>query len=146
MLRALLFIVIFHFLAGTQQKPVRWKFYSTKGQGDSIEIHMKAAISKGWHLFALNNRAGPGATEVNLIKHSGIKFDGMAVRQSQPKQVYDQVFKANVLAFINTAEFMQVVSRKDTTIMSIGGFVRYMVCNGSNCLPPISDSFQVKIN
>ncbi len=146
MLRVTLIIVLIHFFAETQQTPVHWKFYARKNQGDTIEIHMKATISKGWYMYSLNNGAGPGATEVTLFKQSGIKYEGAARQLSKPVQTYDLVFKTNVLAFSRGTEFMQLAYRKDTSVMTIAGMIRYMVCNGRNCLPPRSDSFQVKLN
>jgi thiol:disulfide interchange protein DsbD len=146
MVRIILGFVLVSFFGPVQPNPVSWTFYTKKISEGDYELHMKARIDKGWHIFALNNVAGPGPTNFNFRKHSGIKYEGSVSQLTRPSVINDQAFKTEVLGFAGGAEFIQIIRRKDSTVNNIDGTIRYMPCNGANCLAPITDSFQVALN
>jgi len=145
MIKTILAIFLFSALGPVQPNPVNWTFYARKLSEGGYELHMKARIDKGWHIFALNNIAGPGPINFNFRKHAGIKFEGSVSQLTKPTLINDLAFKTEVLGFAEDAEFIQIVRRKDSTVANIDGTIRYMPCNGANCLAPITDSFQVAL-
>jgi thiol:disulfide interchange protein DsbD len=54
MKRFLLFVIIFSsvFAGNAQLNPVTWSFSATKIADKTYEIHMKAIIQSGWHLYS----------------------------------------------------------------------------------------------
>ena len=145
MVKAVLAILIFSVFGPVQPNPVSWTFYTKKLSEGDFELHMKAKIDKGWHIFALNNVAGPGPTNFNFRKHSGIRYEGSVAQLTKPAVINDLAFKTEVLGFSGNAEFIQIIRRKDSTVTNIDGTIRYMPCSGANCLAPITDTFQVAL-
>jgi|SRR6516225_5452947 thiol:disulfide interchange protein DsbD len=146
MVKTILALVFVSVLGPVQPNPVSWTFYAKKTAEGDFELHMKARIDKGWHIFALNNIAGPGPTNFNFRKHSGIRYEGSVSQLTKPMVINDLAFKTEVLGFSEHAEFIQIIKRRDSTVNNIDGTIRYMPCNGANCLAPITDTFQVSLN
>ena len=128
------------------QDPVQWKYSAQKLPEQKYTIHLDAVIKPGWHIFSLDNISGPGPTNINFHEHSGFKLEGRA-RQLRPSETtQDPAFSTSVKVFTGKASFVQGIDRKKDEAIDLAGTVRYMACNGKNCLPPKTDSFRLVLN
>jgi len=102
--------------------PVQWSYSAKPLPANQYELHLVAKIPKGWHIYSQSNTSAPGPTRFEFFRHP-----------------------ADVRGFLNKAEFMQLMERKDSLSVFIRGTVTYIACNEKNCLPPKTDSFQVEL-
>jgi Disulphide bond corrector protein DsbC len=125
--------------------PIKWTYFSKRIAGEEFEVHMVAAISKGWHIYSVTNTSGPGPTHFKFFMHSGLKLLGEVKEGIKPNLMKDAYFKMPVRAYAQQAEFTQKIERKDSVANEIKGLVYYIACNEKDCLPPKTDSFRVAI-
>ncbi|TSA66050.1 MAG: hypothetical protein D4R41_00075, partial [Sediminibacterium sp.] len=51
----------------------------------------------------------------------------------------------NVLYYADQVQFVQTITVKGNIKTNISGSVNYMVCDDSQCLPPTTKSFDIKL-
>lgn len=123
------------------QSKITWVFgYNEK----SKTIEMKAQLAEGWHLYSqhIANDVGPVPTSFAFTENKSVKFIGR-VNEPQSIQMYDENFEAMLDFFEDEVIFRQRVSVKKSTI--IEGTVTYMMCNNTQCLPPVNEKFSIQI-
>ena len=128
-------------LTAFSQAKVQWNFsYDEK---DKV-VNCEAIIAEGWHLYSqhVENDIGPVPTSFTFEENKSIKLIGR-VDEPTPVQKYDENFEAMLDFFLNKVVFKQRISMKEPTILK--GFVTYMVCNETMCLPPTDEHFQITI-
>ncbi len=140
--------IILYFIYSFVQTPdpVKWNFFSKKVDADSSDIHMRASIAKGWHLYSQINEGGPGPSSVHLEKNKIFKPIGDIKELGKRERKYEKLFKAYVMEFSSSVDFVQRMERKDTGNAIITGVVKYIACNGTLCLPPKELPFSITIN
>jgi thiol:disulfide interchange protein DsbD len=125
--------------------PVQWSYSAKPLPANQYELHLVAKIPKGWHIYSQSNTSAPGPTRFEFFRHPGIKLNGTMKEVNKSIVIKDHFFQADVRGFLNKAEFMQLMERKDSLSVFIRGTVTYIACNEKNCLPPKTDSFQVEL-
>jgi thiol:disulfide interchange protein DsbD len=108
------------------------------------EIVITASIDKGWHLYSINNPEdlGPVPTHIAFDKMKGLKLIGKTIEQ-EPINAFDPNFGTNVAYHEKKVEFRQKVKIKK--LKQVRFKVFYMVCDDSQCLPPIEVALNVEI-
>lgn len=127
------------------QNPVRWKSTASRISDQIFEIRLDISIQPGWHIFSLDNVSGPGPINIKIEKEPGMKLEGAVKQIGHSKIIQDSVFKTRVRVFSDKASFVQRISRKKEELESVNGTIRYIACNGKNCLAPKTDSFRVAL-
>jgi len=141
------FILFFFFLQCTSlliaQNHVAWSF--TYDNVNSI-ILINGTIDEGWHLYSQKTPAnsGPIPVTVNINKKNGLKLIGKCEEKLVPHEIFDVNFDSKVYLFENSYLAFQKIKLKNTN--QIIGNVQYMVCNDTQCLPPIEVPFTLIIN
>ena len=146
----LLFLFVLLFTQAQEDSPVHWTFKlsDTTNLMGLYEISMTAQIDEHWHMYSQNLPSpdeGPLPTEFHYEPSEAYTIVGKTAEIIPPISKFDDVFEVQVNYFDKKAEFKQLVSIKDKTA-TIKGYVSYMVCNESTCLPPIDVPFEVKLN
>ena len=116
--------------------PVEWTTTVKQINETEYELTMEAFIEPGWHLYAQEiPEGGPIATEF-VYEGEGTVFNkiGEAV-EGEGHTEFDQIFEMNIKYFSDYAQFKQRV-KFSGAVSSIQGYVTYMVCDDSRCLPP----------
>ncbi|OBQ55596.1 thioredoxin family protein [Tamlana sp. s12] len=116
--------------------PVKWSTSVEKLSDTEYKLISKATIEKGWHLYSQNvPENGPVPTSFIYDDANGqFKIIGNTTEE-KGHTINDPVFEMEITFFEDTAVFEQkiaVVGDEKT----INGFVEYMVCDDTRCLPP----------
>ncbi len=117
-------------------EPVKWSTSVEKVSDTQYKLISKASIEPGWHLYSQNvPEDGPIATEFTYDVASGdFKILGTTIEE-EGHTIDDPVFNMRIKFFEDTAIFEQSIEvLGDKTI--INGFVEFMVCDDTKCLPP----------
>ena len=141
------FTLAFFFLKCTSllfaQNHVTWSF--TYDYMNS-NIVITGTIDEGWHLYSQKTTAnsGPIPVTVNINKKNGLKLIGKCEEKIEPHEIFDVNFDSKVYLFEHSYLAFQKIKLKNTN--QIKGSVQYMVCDDTQCLPPIEVPFTLIIN
>ena len=125
------------------QNHVTWSFTYDKMNSN---IFITGTIDEGWHLYSQKTPAnsGPIPVTVNINKKNGLKLIGKCEEKIEPHEIFDVNFDSKVYLFEHSYLASQKIKLKNTN--QIIGNVQYMVCNDTQCLPPIEVPFTLIIN
>lgn len=149
-MKKLLIAVVFIFsvaVAGAQVlNPVDWTVTSKKLSGNTWEVHLKANIQKGWHIYSQTTpEGGPVATTIAFTKNPLFELKGTTKEEGKLEQRHEELFGVDVKQFSNSVEFVQTIKLKSPVSTSANVTVEYMVCNDKQCLPPTSKKFSIAL-
>lgn len=146
-----LFIVVFTILSYTSVlsqvlDPVKWNFTSRHISGDTYELKYEATIEDGWHMYGLHiDPGGPVPTSINYNDSSIIEFPSKIKLSEKAEVKYDSTFEMNVELFDNEIIFSQKIRINDSEETTVKGYVEFMVCDDSRCLPPKEVEFSFEL-
>ncbi len=127
-------------------EPVKWSFSAERISSDKAELIFKAKIDKTWHLYGTSiPEGGPIATSFNYTADKS-KYE-LSGKVSEPagKSKFDPNFEMELKLFDKEATFKQKIKVKTTEAFKIKGYVEFMCCDDSRCLPPTEAPFEFKI-
>ena len=128
-------------------KPVTWSTSSKQISGDEYELTYTAKIKDGWTIYSqyLESDEGPVATTFTYDEGAHFALNGKNVESDQNKKTgYDKIFDMNVTKFSKKAVFTQKVKASDLS-KPITGYLTYMTCDATKCLPPTDFDFEFKL-
>ena len=133
---------------GLAQKPVTWNYTAKKISDKTYEIHIKATIQDGWHLYAQSqseNFIGT-ATSIRFTKHPLVLFTGkptevgsLEIKKEPSLGVESREYKEGV-------DFVQRVKLKGEIKTNVTGSIEFQVCTDEMCLQPTKVNFSVPLN
>lgn len=131
--------LVFSGLAFSQER-VQWNVSYNAAQK---QIEFRANIADGWHLYSqfIQNDIGPVPTAFVFEEKGKVALDGK-VTEPAAIHAYDENFEASLDFFKDEVVFTQKVSSGKGTV---SGYITYMVCNETMCLPPVDLDFSVTI-
>ncbi|MCB9273813.1 MAG: thioredoxin family protein [Lewinellaceae bacterium] len=125
-------------------KPVNWSFESKKTGDQEYELLFTAKLNEGWTIYSQHTDPDDGPIPTEFIFEPGAHFEtvGEAAEEGKKKSGPDPFFGgAIVVKFVEgTITFTQKVRANDPSV-PIKGYVTYMACNDSECLPPTDVDF-----
>jgi thiol:disulfide interchange protein DsbD len=125
--------------------PVLWKT-SVKQINDSIaELVFKASIEDPWHLYSQDIPMAPPATTFNFEENDNYERIGK-VSESKTISEYDPNFKMTLKYFSHEATFIQKIKLKSSKKIEVKGFINFMSCDDTQCLPPTDEDFSFILN
>ncbi len=125
--------------------PVKWTSSCNKVEEGVYDIILSAKIDKGWNIYSQNIKQGgpvPSAlhidTEVELIGK---------VQESSSKieEGFDAIFEMDLVKLKKDAKYVQRI-RVKSGITTIKGYMSYMTCDDTKCLPPTDEDFSINLN
>lgn len=120
-----------------QPKLVEWHFAVAMTGKNSGEITATAIIDNGWHLYGIElPKGGPIPTKWTFDGTTGVEFTGKIVTAIPPETVTDPSWNMQLNWWEHKAVLKRQFSITDPANAVIECKVKYMVCNGDNCLPP----------
>lgn len=142
--------VIFCFLTciafGQKVKEVKWSFSSRKKADKSYEIILSATLQKPWHIYSqLTPDGGPLPTKITFSSNPLLVVSGDAKEAGKLQLNHDKAFGVDVKYFSDKVEFVQAVKLKGPVKTTVRGDIEYMICNDTKCLPPVKQSFDIKL-
>jgi len=132
----LLTLLISHFGFSQLLDPVEWTTKVEQINESEYQLTMEAFIEPGWHLYAQEiPEGGPIPTEF-ILEGEGSSFELVgATTEDEGHVEFDPIFEMNIKYFADYAKFTQRI-KFNGDVSSIEGYVTYMVCDDSRCLPP----------
>ena len=149
------FLLIFLLpIVGVSQiyEPVKWNFSKQQISDSSYELIFTADIDPGWAIYSNDILNGgvdcdieicpiPVSFEFNKMDSNEISFKGGIIEIDKNKSSsQDPIFLMKVTKFIKKATFKQLVEIKNKDA-HISGFLTYMTCDDTKCLPPTDVDF-----
>ena len=147
------FILLFIFLVSHvhAQDPVRWSASVKETRvtaGSMITVTVNARIQKPWHMYSLTQpKGGPIPTSITVPEGSVYSIAGIP-KQPVPTISYDESFGMDAEYFSGDVAFEVPVRIAGTAPAGSGRIVlkaRYMVCNETVCLPPVTKTLEIPV-
>ncbi len=129
---------------GQMHNPVAWTV-NAEVSDDVVTLTYTAAIDKGWYVYTqhLESDLGPIPTSIN-IESENIKTIGDIKEIGVKKEGYDELFEMNIIKYANSLVLVQRVERS-ADLKNIKGYIEFMTCDNSRCLPPASIDFDISV-
>jgi thiol:disulfide interchange protein len=128
--------------------PVVWKFSSEEHAQGQYKLMLTATIDAHWHMYSqtLESDEGPVATEVGFNLPDGLTLFGGVEEEGTAIDEYDESFEMNLTYYSDEVTFTQIVNVPEgQQLPEITGFVYYMTCDDSKCLPPKNVDFFIDL-
>ncbi|MBU2650826.1 MAG: thioredoxin family protein [Bacteroidetes bacterium] len=142
---SILAIILMSTVFGQILEPVKWSFDQKMINDKEAELVFTARIDKGWHLYSQDIPMSPPATTFTFNEGTGFEFIG---KVTEPEAVaeYDPNFEMELKYFSDEAVFRQKVRLLTNEPLTISGFLEYMCCDDTKCLPPTDVDFSFSFN
>lgn len=146
-----LYIVCFYLLVAIcafaqSSKQVNWSFTANKIADKTYEVHLKAEIGHGFHMYAQNPGVeGPQPTHFEFVRNPLTSLDGKVKENGKIIKKFESAWNGSVNYFEQSVEFIQVVRLKGNIKTNLTGTVQFMVCDDNKCLPPSTVEYKVNI-
>lgn len=135
----------FTFSYGQILKPVKWSFSTKQISPAEVQLVFTATIDPTWHLYSQDIPPdGPVPTSFNFDKSADYKLIGK-VKEPKAKEEFDKNFDMIVKYFADKAVFTQNIEVLTDKDFQIKGFLEFMCCDDSRCLPPDEVDFTFKV-
>lgn len=133
--------------ANAQLNPVSWTFSAKKIADKTYELHMKATIQEGWHLYSQTQPEDAIAipTGFSLNSNPLLTLDGKIKEIGKVEKFHDAKLKVSANQYSGTVDFVQVVKLKAKVKTNITGSVEFQTCNDEKCLPAKTINFSIAI-
>lgn len=129
-------------------EPVKWTISSEKIADTAYYIHYKATIADGWKLYSQHIKpGGPVPTTFTFSNASGSAYTlvGGVEELIKPEEKKEPLFNNMLLKYFkHEAHFRQKVIVNDSTA-TVKGFLEFMTCDATQCLPPDTKDFSVNL-
>lgn len=138
----LLFLTLIFNLNAQILKPVEWTFEKKQTGPADFELHFIASIDPDWYIYSPYMKSGgPIPTNFNFDKNKNFDLKGKIIEAGKPKVAYEEVFDMEAIYFENEAVFIQKVSLNGKKDAKVEGYLEFMTCDGTQCLPPTDIEF-----
>ena len=117
--------------------PVSWEFSQEQLTEDTWKLTFRASIDNGWSIYSqyLEGDDGPIPTSFSFDEGSHFQLVGKTEESGKKKSEYDKIFEMELVKFTQEGIFTQEIRIKDPS-KPVSGFLTFMTCDDSRCLPP----------
>lgn len=140
--------MFFAAVAGNAQlNPVTWSFSAVKLSDKMYEVHMKATILPGWHLYSQIQPKDAIAIPTAFIFNPNplISRDGKVKELGKMEVMNDRELGVSANQYSLMVDFVQKVKLKSGVKTNLTGNVEYQTCDDKKCLPPKTVNFSIAI-
>lgn len=125
-------------------QPVQWSSQIQMTSDTEGYVEFNAAISKGWHMYALQlPEGGPRPTSFVFSDVSGVEFTDEITPSRAPIEKVDMIFHLRLGWWDADVSFRRNFKLTDTSGCKIEGYVEYQGCNDQSCIPPTKEPFSL---
>lgn len=126
-------------------EPVKWAFSAERTSAGEAEIIFTATIDNGWYLYSQNiPEGGPVPTGFYFEESSAYQLVGKVV-EPKPIEKFDEIFKMDLRYFDGKPVFRQKIKPLTNASFRVVGYVEFMCCDATSCLPPTAIDFELTI-
>jgi thiol:disulfide interchange protein len=142
----LLFLATLTFASASQiLEPVKWSFSAERKSATGAEVIFTATIEKGWYLYSQNiPEGGPVPTSFVFEESPHFELSGETL-EPEPIAKFDEIFKMDLKYFDGKPVFRQKIRPLTPESFKVEGYVEFMCCDNTSCLPPTSIDFELTI-
>ena len=145
----LLAIIVLSFIVlssinGQILKPIKWTFSQKHLSNNEFAISFKAEIEKNWYLYDMTVINGPIPTSFTFEESPSYSVVKEVVGVSSPVLKHDGAFNLELNVYLESAEFEKIV-RVSQYPAKVTGYVSFMSCDGTQCIPPDDVEFEIVI-
>ena len=144
----ILILVLFSALGSQAQlNPITWSFSANKIGDKTYEIHMKATIQDGWHLYSQKQPDDAIAIPTSFTVRANPLFkpDGKIKEVGKMELMKDGALGISANQYSKTVYFVQKIQMKSDAKTNFNGSVEYQTCDDKKCLPPKTVNFSIAI-
>lgn len=143
----LLIVVFATFTVKAQLNPVTWTFTAKKISDKLYEVHLKATLQTGWHLYSQTqpNDAIAMPTTFTLNNNPLLKPEGKIKEVGKMQKYHDAKLAISANQYSTSVDFVQMVKLKANVKTNLSGNVEYQTCDDQKCLPPKKVNFSISI-
>lgn len=128
------------------QDTVKWRTSVRMTSASEGVVTVRAIIPAGWHLYGMEMpEGGPRATVLDFSSSKGVNLTGKTVADPAPVTAMDEAFGTRLQWWEGRVAFSQRFRVTDAKTARIELKVTYMTCNGSNCMPPRTESISAPV-
>ena len=144
---ALALVVFAAFGTKAQLNPVTWSFSVKKTADKTYEIHMKATIQSGWHLYSQKQPDDAIAipTSFTIRANPLFKPDGKIKEIGKMEVMKDATLGISANQYSNSVDFVQKIKLIGNAKTNFSGTVEYQTCDDKKCLPSKTVNFNIAI-
>ncbi len=125
--------------------PVNWSFKVEQTNPEEATLLMIADIEEGWHLYSQDiPEGGPLPTIFEFDKNPDFNLVGN-VEETNAIEEYDPNFEMILKFFDGTVVFKQKIKILSKETFNVTGYLEFMCCDDTKCLPPTDVDFKFKI-
>lgn len=126
--------------------PVKWNTRSEKVSEDEYNLIFEATIDDGWSIYSQYLESDEGPIKTSFEYEAGDHFSlvGKNEESGNKKETYDKIFGMTLIKFSKKAIFTQRIKVKDAS-KNVTGFLEFMTCDATKCLPPDQVDFDIKL-
>ena len=142
-LLSLLFISTTIVLSAQIYDPVSWEFSQKQISETEVELQFKAEIEEHWHMYSQFVEDEMIATKFTFFYNG----DTIVSKPKEGKSIeeYEPLWQMTLRYFEHEAIFKQRITVNSGKNIQLGGYVDFMVCDATQCLPPDYDEFSFTI-
>jgi len=134
-------IILTATIVKAQLNPVIWTFTAKKIADKTYEVHMKATIQSGWHLYSQTQPEDAiiNPTTFTVNNNPLLIADGKIKETGTVEKFHDARLNISANQYSNTVDFVQKIKLKAKAN------VEYQTCDDKKCLPPKTVNFSIAI-
>jgi len=142
-LLSLLFISTTIVLSAQIYDPVSWEFSQKQISETEVELQFKAEIEEHWHMYSQFVEDEMIATKFTFFYNG----DTIVSKPKEGKSIeeYEPLWEMTLRYFEHEAIFKQRITVNSGKNIQLGGYVDFMVCDATQCLPPDYEEFSFTI-
>jgi thiol:disulfide interchange protein DsbD len=127
------------------EQPASWSYSVKAVETNIFEIRFQASLREPWHMYDLGPyQNGPQPTRFTFDLPEGVYLEKAMHMESPPAKAYDPLFGMEIGSFGGNGVFIQKI-RLEVPVALIRAVVEWQVCDGSSCLPPETEEFEIKL-
>jgi len=125
--------------------PVVWSFKLVDLGNGEYEIEYTAKIDDAWNVYSqYTDDNGPVPTYIEYEVNEGVELLGKATEEGHRKEGKDPLFdNVVVIKFLGDEDFVITQKLKANKNSKLKGYLTYMTCDDSHCMPPTDVDFEV---
>ncbi|MEO8174862.1 MAG: hypothetical protein ABI581_17320 [Sediminibacterium sp.] len=133
--------------SNSQTGPISWNFSVNKLTNKTYEVHIKATVEEGWHVFSTVQPvdALPMPTTIKFGRSPMIMLSGKIKEIGIMKKVKEPALNTSSNQYERSVDFIQLVKKKGGVKTHITGSVNFQACTNEKCLPPKTVSFNLPL-
>jgi hypothetical protein len=145
---SVVFVTLFALAAQAQLlNPVSWDFSIKKIADKTYEVHLKASMQSGWHLFSQTQPEDAIGIPTDISFHPNplVTLVGKPKEIGKLEKFKDEKLGLSANQYSGSVVFVQTIKTKSNVKTQISGEVEYQTCDDKKCLPPRKIPFTLAV-